>query len=89
MSQVTIYLEPASLDAAKDAAARAHMSVSKWFAQYADAERAKAKTDWDSFFASIDALKQPGDDTDLDFLLDPKTRYAGLGQDVPREPMDD
>lgn len=89
MSQVTIYLDPATLEAAKAAAARAHVSVSKWFSQFAEAEKAKAENDWQTLFDTIDALKQPGDDTDLDFLLDTKTRYAGLGQDVPRESMDD
>lgn len=89
MSQVTIYLEDDALAAAKEAATRAHLSVSKWFAQFAEAEKQKKPQNWDALFAEIDALKVPGDDTDLDFLLDPKLRYAGLGQDLPRESMDD
>lgn len=89
MSQVTIYLEDDALAAAKEAAKRAHVSVSKWFAQFAEAEKQKKPQSWDAFFAELDAMKKPGDDTDLDFLLDPKLRYTGLGEDVPRETMDD
>ena len=39
MSQVTIYLEEETLAAAKASAARAKMSLSKWFAQLAEAEK--------------------------------------------------
>jgi hypothetical protein len=84
MSQVTIYLEDDALAAAKEAAKRAHVSVSKWFAQFAEAEKQKKPQSWDAFFAELDALKQPGDDTDLDFLLGPD-RYKDLGTDAPRE----
>ncbi|MDO5290544.1 MAG: hypothetical protein Q4F13_13060 [Pseudomonadota bacterium] len=85
MAQVTIYLEPDVLEAAKASAARAHMSLSKWFAHLAQAEQQKAQADWDSVFATVDALRQPGEDDGLDFLLDQRTRYADLGQDAPRE----
>ena len=88
MTQVTIYLEEEALAAAKEAAAKAKLSVSKWFAQFADAEKARRANDWDSFWAEIDALKPPGDDDAWDFLLDPKLRYADLGQDLPRESLD-
>jgi hypothetical protein len=85
MSQVTIYLEEDSLAAAKIAAARAHMSVSKWFAQFAEAEKQKPAQSWDHFFAEIDSLGATNPDaTDgWDALL--KDRYSGLGTDTPRE----
>lgn len=88
MTQVTIYLEEDTLAAAKEAAARSKLSVSKWFAQFAEAEKARNVGDWDSFWANTDAMKKPGDDSAWDFLLDPKQRYAGLGQDLQRESMD-
>ena len=40
MSQVTIYLEDDALQAVKAAAARSRISVSKWFAQFAEVEKA-------------------------------------------------
>lgn len=89
MSQVTIYLEDDTLAAAKEAAKRAHISVSKWFAQFAEAEKQKKPKSWDELFAELDAMRKPGDETDLDFLLDPNLRYSGIGKDVPRESMDD
>lgn len=88
MSQVTIYLEDDTLQAAKAAAARAHLSLSKWFAQFAEAEKQRQGKDWTGFFQEIDALKQAGDDEALDFLLDPARRYADLGEDTPRETLD-
>jgi hypothetical protein len=78
MSQVTIYLEEDTLAAAKAAAARAKVSLSKWFAQHAEAEKAKPLRSWDEVFAEIDRLRDPESDKALDFLLDPKTRYEGL-----------
>ena len=88
MSQVTIYLEPETLDFAKAAAARAHLSVSKWFALLVEAEHARSKPG-----SLLDALEEidrvhgtAGCDA-LDFLLDPTTRYTGLGPDAPREPV--
>lgn len=89
MSQVTIYLEDDTLAAAKEAAKRAHVSVSRWFAQFAEAEKQKKSKNWDELFAELDAMRKPGDDTDLDFLLDPNLRYSGIGKDLPRESMDD
>lgn len=89
MSQVTIYLEAETLDIAKSAAARTHVSVSKWFSQLVLAEH--ARTQPGSLLAAleeIDRLHGSAGRDDLDFLLDPKTRHAGLGQDLPREPMD-
>ena len=85
MSQVTIYLEEETLAAAKAAAARAQMSVSKWFAQFAEAEKARLGIDRQQFWAEIDAMREPGEDDGLDFLLDPERRYADLGEDAPRE----
>ena len=85
MSQVTIYLEEDTLAAAKAAAARTHMSVSKWFAQFAEAEKQKPIQSWDDFFAEIDGLGSPGAAAPdgWDALL--KDRYSGLGTDVPRQ----
>ena len=85
MSQVTIYLEEDTLAAAKTAAARAQMSVSKWFAQFAEVEKQKFLQSWDGFFAELDELSTANPDaTDgWDALL--KDRYSGLGTDVPRQ----
>lgn len=88
MAQVTIYLENDSLEAVKKAAAQAHMSVSKWFAHLAQAEQAKHQPA--SLSAALDEIDREfgaaGSD-ELDFLLDPATRYADLGADAPREVM--
>jgi hypothetical protein len=81
MSQVTIYLEEDALAAAKIAATRAQVSVSKWFAQFAEAEKTKLTSDRTHFWAEIDRLRNPASDEELDFLLDPKRRYADLGPD--------
>lgn len=88
MAQVTIYVEDSALEAAREAAARAQMSLSKWFSQFAEAEKTKLATDRQTFWAGIDSLRQPGDDEAFDVLLDPKTRYAGLGDDIPRESLE-
>lgn len=85
MAQVTIYLEEDTLALAKAAAARAKMSLSKWFAQFAEAERAKPLPSLNEMFAEIDRLRDPESDQALDFLLDPKTRYEGL---LPRREID-
>ncbi len=85
MSQVTIYLEEDTLTAAKLAAARMQISVSKWFAQFAEAEKQRPKQSWDEFFAEIDSMKDESLDAPngWDALL--KDRYTGLGTDTPRE----
>ena len=85
MSQVTIYLEEDTLAAAKAAAARTQMSLSKWFAQFAEAEKQKPIQSWDVFFTEIDGLGSPDADAadGWDALL--KDRYSGLGTDVPRQ----
>ena len=85
MSQVTIYLEDDSLAAAKAAAARSELSVSKWFAQLADAEKHKPVQSWDDIFAEIDArgAAESGAADGWDELL--KDRYSGLGADSPRQ----
>lgn len=88
MSQVTIYLEDDTLQAAKAAAARAHMSLSKWFAQFAEAEKASLMADRQKFWNQLDALRQGEPEDDLDFLLDPQQRHADLGVDAPRAPFD-
>lgn len=89
MSQVTIYLEDDTLAAAKEAAKRAHVSVSKWFAQFAEAEKQKKAQSLGEFFAEIDRLRTPETDRELDFLLDPKLRYADLAADRPLASFDD
>ena len=85
MSQVTIYLEEDNLAAAKIAAARAQISVSKWFAQFAEAEKQKPLQSWDGFFAELDKLSPTNPDTTdgWDALL--KDRHSGLGTDTPRQ----
>lgn len=88
MSQVTIYLEEDILAAAKAAAARAQVSVSKWFAQFAEAEKARAQpASLAQALADMDREYGPLGG-ELDFLLDPTTRYAGLGDDAPHEPFE-
>lgn len=82
MSQVTIYLEEESLQAVKAAAARAQMSVSKWFAQFAEAEKASLSADRQKFWQEIDQLRGPEPDPALDELLDPIRRDADLGVDA-------
>ena len=81
MSQVTIYLEEDALAAAKVAATRAQVSVSKWFAQFAEIEKTKLTSDRTLFWAEIDRLRSPTSDQELDFLIDSQQRYAGLATD--------
>lgn len=88
MSQVTIYLEDDALAAAKIAATRAQMSVSKWFAQFAEAEKTKLTSNRTHFWAEIDRLRSPQNDQALDFLLDPSQRYADLVADRRLESFD-
>ncbi len=85
MSQVTIYLDEDTLAAAKAAAARAKISLSKWFAQFAEAEKTKPLQSLGEMFAEIDRMRDPESDKALDFLLDPKTRYEGL---LPQRDID-
>lgn len=86
MSQVTIYLEDDTLDAAKGAAARAGLSLSRWFAQFAEAEKRQLGSDRSAFWAEIDRLRAEGGDDGLDFLLGPD-RHGDLGVDAPRETL--
>lgn len=78
MSQVTIYLEEDTLAIAKASAARAKMSLSKWFAQFAEAEKAKPGRSVAEILDELDRKYGVEGRNDLDFLLDPKTRYADL-----------
>lgn len=57
MSQVTIYIKDDALQAAKLAAAYAHISVSKWFAQFAEAEKVNLHADRERFWQEIDRLR--------------------------------
>jgi hypothetical protein len=68
MSQVTIYLEDDTLAAAKAAAARAKMSLSKWFAQFAEAEKAQKSGSLNEMFAEIDRLRADGCDDFPDLI---------------------
>ena len=88
MSQVTIYLEDDALQAVKAAAARAHISVSKWFAQFAEAEKASLSADRQKFWQEIDRLRPPATDESLEFLLDSRLRDADLGRDAARVDFD-
>ena len=83
MSQVTIYLEPETLELAKACAARAQLSVSKWFAQKVEAERAQLQADRTAFWQTIDMLREGANDDGMDFVLDSQLRHADLGQDIP------
>jgi hypothetical protein len=84
MSQVTIYLDDDTLEAAKSAASRAGLSLSRWFARFAEDEKARRSADRAGFWAEIDRLRQSGGDADWDFLLG-DDRLRDLGQDADRE----
>lgn len=62
MGQVTIYVEDDALEAAKRSAERSKMSVSQWFARFAIEEKQRQSQNWDTFFATLDALKVDGED---------------------------
>ena len=62
MSQVTIFLDEETERAAREAAACANLSLSSWFAKFAERERSerersKLRSEWGSFFAEINATK--------------------------------
>lgn len=82
MAQVTIYLEDSALQAAREAAARHHLSLSQWFAQFARQEKQRQAQDWGSFFAQVDAISSPADDA----FPDPETLRIHQVPDLPREP---
>jgi hypothetical protein len=81
MGQVTIYVEDGALQAAREAATRAQMSLSQWFAQFAAEEKRRQSKDWSAFFVEIDAMTAPGDD---DFP-DPDSLRRSDVPDLPRE----
>jgi hypothetical protein len=87
MSQVTIYLDPPALEAAKLAAARAQMSVSKWFAQFAEAERAHLTADRQQFWRKLTACVPTWRMTAGTFcsIQNPAQR---MGEDLQRESLD-
>jgi hypothetical protein len=87
MSQVTIYLEEETLALAKAAAARAKMSLSKWFAQFAEAEKANPGRSMAEILDDLDQKYGTEGKDGLDFLLDPKTRYADLAPQRELEPF--
>ena len=80
MSQVTIYVRESALEAAKAAAARAKISVSQWFAQYAEAEEQKPQQNWDEFFSTIDKNK--------DVWQDFPSQEAIRSQDLADRPLE-
>lgn len=81
MSQITIYVRDSALDAAKAAAARSKVSISQWFAQYAEAEEKRSKQSWAEFFAEIDRLRGDGED-DFPSLEEIRSHEV---PDLPRE----
>lgn len=82
MSQITIYLDDASEAAAREAAARANLSVSRWFAQFAEAERAKRNTDWTSYWEDVDRHRASWAELPLTEEMN-----QDLAADSPREPL--
>lgn len=81
MGQVTIYVDDAALGAVKIAAEQAHISISKWFAQFAEQEQARQQRERTAFWAEIDRLRaEEGDGIDL---IDGS--HQDLGQDAQRE----
>ncbi len=84
MSQVTIYLQPSTLEAAKSAAAKAQLSVSQWFAQFALAEERKSSCSWKAFLDQLDSTHGQASKDGLDFLLGTE-RYADLAPQRERE----
>ncbi len=57
MGQVTIYMRDSALDAAKEAATQAKVSVSQWFAAFAEEQERRHNANWTAFFAEIDKNK--------------------------------
>jgi hypothetical protein len=80
MAQITIYLDDATEAAAREAAAKANLPVSRWFAQFAEAERARQHQDWTSFWQGVDLLRAA--DYDGSTI---EVSSSDLGVDVPRE----
>jgi hypothetical protein len=81
VGQVTIYVEDSALQAAREAATRAQMSLSQWFAQFAADEKKRQSKDWNAFFTEIDAMTAAGDD---DFPDSGSLRRSDV-PDLPRE----
>jgi len=81
MGQVTLYVEDSALQAAREAAARAQMSLSQWFAQFAAEEKRRQSKDWSAFFVEIDAMTTSGDN---DFPEPGSLRHSDI-PDLPRE----
>ncbi|MDH6594602.1 hypothetical protein M2165_004491 [Variovorax sp. TBS-050B] len=82
MSQVTIYLDDESEKAARAAAAAANLSLSRWFAQFAERERQRQKADWQSVFAAADEQKAAWDVFPLT-----EEMHKDLPPDTPRESL--
>jgi hypothetical protein len=82
MAQITIYLDESTELAARDAAARANLSVSRWFAQFAEAEKAKRNLDWKAYWADVDQHKAAWQDFPLT-----ETLNLDLVADTTRETL--
>jgi hypothetical protein len=87
MTQLTIYLQPEVLATVKSSASAAQLSVSQWISNLVVAQQGRARDDWAGFWERHDALADDPTDGAFDFLLDPATRYAGVKDDAPREPL--
>lgn len=82
MSQVTIYLDDECEQAARAAAAAANLSLSRWFAQFAEREKQRGKTGWQSLFAEADKQKAAWDEFPLT-----EDMHKDLPPDTPRESL--
>ncbi|MEJ8856438.1 hypothetical protein WKW79_17800 [Variovorax robiniae] len=80
MSQVTIYLDDETEKAAREAAAEAQLPLSRWFAQLAERETVRRRSDWKAFFAKVDEHKALW----ADFPLT-EEMHRDLPPDTPRE----
>ncbi|MDM0112517.1 hypothetical protein QTI66_10175 [Variovorax sp. J22R133] len=80
MSQVTIYLDDETEKAAREAASAARLSLSRWFAQFAERERDRKRSDWSAFFAKVDEHKALW----AEFPLT-EDMHRDLPPDTPRE----
>ncbi len=84
MSQVTIYMDADSVARAKSAAAAAKLSLSAWMVRLVKETTPPVDAmGWPlGFFEQIEANKHIWDD-----FPEPDALRAGMGTDLPREPM--
>jgi hypothetical protein len=86
MAQVTIYLPASTLKVVKSVAAKEELSVSQWFARYAQAQEKKACKSWSHFLDDLDAIYGDDKPGGLDILLG-ENRYADLAPIRDLEPL--